>query len=467
MNSIRTHLTLWLLVGSGVLFVAGGLLAYRVVHSALQAEFDYSLRTKVHDLATLTEWDHGRYELEFVEKPMPEFGRSEHPEYFMVQLRDGEMLARSPSLGSAVLALPARIPLEQPVSYALKLPGGMPGRAAAVAVALNGKVLDIVVARDTVRLNHLFHSLAVGFAGTTLLFLLALAFGVKVLVHKGLRPLDVFAGQVVAVDSANLDHRFSSSALPEELRPIAVQLDQLLERIETAFQRERYLTGAMAHELYTPIAELRSLTEVALKWPDDSEASASVVEQAHDIARQMQDLVNALLSLSRCEAGLQKVEFEPVDVAELLDSTCRSYGNSFREKRIAITKSWKPGVVLETDRAMLAAILDNLFRNAAEYTPEGGVLDCLAETTGGGCTVTFTNTQDTLSEADLKHLFEPLWRKDQARTGTSHSGLGLALVDRFCTLLGIRVSAALTTPGRFRIALTVPGREHTNLGDLP
>ena len=466
MKSIRTYLTLWLLLVSGVLFIAGGLLAYRAVHATLLAEFDYSLRTKAHDFATLTERENGRYELEFADKPMPEFRRSEHPEYFMVQLRGGKILARSLSLGTAALDLPDREPAEQPASYSLQLPGGMPARAAAVAVVLDGKLLDIVVARDTVRLNHLFRSMAISFAGTTLLMLLVLAFGLKILVQKGLRPLDVFARQVIAIDSANLDHRFSSPELPEELRPVAAQLDQLLERIQTAFRRERYLTGAIAHELYTPIAELRSLTEVALKWPDDSEASASVVEQAHDIARQMQDLVNALLSLSRCEAGLQKIEFEPVDVAELLAKACRSYESALQKKRMVISKSWKPGLGVETDRAILAAILDNLFRNAAEYTPEGGVLDCLAETTGGVCSVTFTNTQDTLSEADLEHLFEPLWRKDQARTGTSHSGLGLALVDRFCTLLRIRVSAALPKPGLFRITLTIPGREPTNPGDL-
>ncbi|MCK4565242.1 MAG: sensor histidine kinase N-terminal domain-containing protein, partial [Verrucomicrobia bacterium] len=110
MKSMRKDLTWLLLLVVGVLSVGIGYLAYRVVHAAVLSEFDYSLRTKAHDFAALTEWDDDGYDLEFAETRMLEFERREHPEYFQVKIRHGDVLARSPSLGSATLALPDTVP---------------------------------------------------------------------------------------------------------------------------------------------------------------------------------------------------------------------------------------------------------------------------------------------------------------------------------------------------------------------
>ncbi|MCK4565026.1 MAG: HAMP domain-containing histidine kinase, partial [Verrucomicrobia bacterium] len=395
-------------------------------------------------------------DLEFAETRMLEFERREHPEYFQVKIRHGDVLARSPSLGSATLALPDTVPWAEPVSYDLELPGGVRGRAAVMEVVFGGGRLDIVVARDTVRLHRLFRSMALGFTGATLLLLLALALGLNHLVGRGLRPLGIFADQVVSVDEGTLDTRFSLPSLPVELQPIARQLDRLLERIAAGFQRERSLTSAMAHELYTPIAELRSSTEVALKWPDDPEAASAAVGEAHAIALQMQAVVNALLSLSRCEAGLQDIAIEPVEVSSVLEAISGSIAEPLQEKGIASTWTLEPGLLVETNRAMLEVVLSNLCRNVMEYTPRGGRVECCAEAVGGRCVVTLSNTQATLSEADLEHLCDPLWRKDKARSGSVHSGLGLAVAKRFCNLLGIQLAAALPEPGLFRVTLSIP-----------
>ena len=76
----------------------------------------------------------------------------------------------------------------------------------------------------------------------------------------------------------------------------------------------------------------------------------------------------------------------------------------------------------------------------------------------GNAVLTMTNTQNSLSDSDLELLCEPLWRKDKARTGTAHSGLGLTVVDRFCTLLGIQLGIALPEPDRFKVTLTFTGQ---------
>lgn len=455
MNSIRKHLTLLLLLGAGGLSLVGGGLSYRAARAAVLAEFDYSLRTKVHDFSLMAEHEHGEIDLEFAEKSMPEFERTEHPEYFQVTFRTGETIARSPSLASAELILPEPVPSETPEIYRLKLPGGLPGRAAALAVNVEGKWIDMVVARDTVRLDRLFFSLALGFSGATLLLLTLLAIGLLRLVGRGLRPLDTFARQVAEVKPGESAGTFNTPTLPLELRPIAGQLDELLERMAKALERERYLTAAMAHELNTPIAELRIAAELALKWPDDS-TDADTAEAALAIALQMQRVVKALLSLSRCEADLQKMVLSPTDIGEVLEESFQSVAVRLHEKEITISKDWKTGFPVETDRAMLAVVLDNLFRNATEYTPTGGVLEFHTACTEGNGLIALTNTQEMLDESDLESIFDPLWRKDTARTGTAHCGLGLAIAKRFCNQLGIQLTATLPAPDQFRITLSFP-----------
>jgi signal transduction histidine kinase len=483
MKSIRNYLTVVLLLGLGVLCGVAGLVASHLVRKVILREFDYSLRTKAHNLFTLTEREDNGYEFEFSNNPMPEFERAEHPEYYQIRLKDGDSLARSPSLSGRSLPLPGEPLSELPRIYNLTLPNGLPGRAAAIEVVPRwgedsdegdeheedeheeldeqsnrvAEAVTIVLARDTVRLKRVFTGVAAGFSIGTLLILLVIALAIKWVVTAGLRPLDALAQQAVAIQPENLTARFTISSMPIELRPIADQLNRLLERIDLAFQRERYLTAGMAHELFTPIAELRLVTELALKWPEDQEATSAVADNAHAIALQMQHLVEALLSLSRCESGVQEVACESVDVIKLLENTRCSVEEQLETKKIKLT--WEmvaPGICVETDRTMLSVVLSNLVKNAAEYTPEGGLLSCRIISSVEGHEVVVTNTNQDLVAEDLEHLFEPMWRKDKSRTGSSHGGLGLAVAERFCNVLGIQLIATLPEPDQFQITLFIP-----------
>jgi signal transduction histidine kinase len=471
MKSIRSHLTVLLLLGMGLLCSIGGFIAYQVARNVILHEFDYSLRTKVHDLSTLTEREHRGYEFEFSDKGMPEFERKEHPEYYQISDEDGGLLDRSPSLVDQTFPIPDFLLSADPRLYALTLPGGLPGRAAVVKVVprwsgehgeyrteinQNDRSIIIILARDTVRLSEVLRRIAAGFLVGIIMLLFVMVLAIKWVVTTGLRPLDLLADRAVTIRPETLDVRFPLSALPNELRPIAEQLNQLLERIDSAFQRERYLTAAMAHELYTPIAELRSMSEVAIKWPDDPAATSSFATNAHAVALQMQALANALLALSRCESGLQKVESEPVDLVELVNGIFQSINGQLEDRKIERVWDAESAVGVETDRAMLTAVLSNCFKNAAEYTPEGGRISCRIVSSAAGHEVCIANTNASLVSEDLPHLFEPLWRKDKSRTSSTHSGLGLTVTNRFCYVLGIKFTAELGEADCFEVRLVIP-----------
>ncbi len=117
--------------------------------------------------------------------------------------------------------------------------------------------------------------------------------------------------QVRSLDADSLHTRVALVETPREVAPIVDQLNGLLDRLDDSFARERRFTGNVAHELRTPIAELRTLAEVGKKWPEDTASVVGFFEDVNDVAGRMETVIADLLLLARCEAGVERVERTP------------------------------------------------------------------------------------------------------------------------------------------------------------
>jgi two-component system sensor histidine kinase QseC len=243
--------------------------------------------------------------------------------------------------------------------------------------------------------------------------------------------------------------------MPMELLPICERLNDLLARLENSFTRERQFTADAAHELRTPIAELRSLSEVSLKWPDDAEATDLAFQDALQIACKMETIILRLLALARSESGRQLIVLTDVSVAEMVEESWRSFSDRATENRLIVVREISSDLHLRTDHTLFEAIIANLFSNAVEYTPEGGTVRIWAGLQDSWVRLAVSNTVDHLAADDLPNLFERFWRKDAVRTPSEHTGLGLALSKAFAELLGYRLTAELTD-GTLTIALQGP-----------
>jgi two-component system sensor histidine kinase QseC len=229
-----------------------------------------------------------------------------------------------------------------------------------------------------------------------------------------------------------------------------------MDRLQAAFERERRFTANAAHELATPLAELRALADNALRWRNDLEATGRFAADAHEIALQMQRLVEALLGLARCESGRQPVVAERIALSEMLGEIRAGLAPRLAARQLAMTWDTPDGLVLESDRAMCHSIFSNLLDNAVEHTPVGGQIISRLESAPTGFVFTLANTNPGLTPADLPHLFEPLWRKDTARTDRLHSGLGLALAKALAERLGMQIKAGLAENGMFQVVWCLP-----------
>jgi two-component system sensor histidine kinase QseC len=516
MTSIRRRLTLGLLGITVSLSLAVGVLLYTFVRQSLIDHFDASLDAKEGALGGLVKWGPTRgLELDFADQTMPEFSRPTQPEYFELWRQDGSVMERSRSLQGLDLRRPAgHRGATSGASdgagggaehFDLPLPDGRRGRAALVRVVPHyddehgpptaghaplrppeaESRLTLVVARERGEIDYTLRLLLGALAAASALLCGAAAVLVPAVVRRSLRPLGRMAEQAADIDVAHLEYRFPCHGLPPELLPICHRFNDLLGRLDASFKRERRFTADVAHELRTPLAELRSLAEVGLKFPRQSagdgdggaaaegnlaaDASPADYDQAQsfrdtlNIARQMEGVVTVLLSIARAESGQPLAPPSAVRLGDVLRESLRPLAGRAEERGLSVHVDTDSAGTVWADPVLVRSMIDNLLSNAVEHATPGGSVEC--GVTGAAAahevTLTVTNSNDAVSAADLPHVCEPFWRKDAARTDGGHSGLGLSLVASHARGIGAHLRINLTDSGAFRVAVSFPTRPGT------
>ncbi|NLN92878.1 MAG: HAMP domain-containing histidine kinase [Candidatus Hydrogenedens sp.] len=465
MNSLRHRLLLWISISLLIMFLLAGLVLFAYVQHELGLHFDAVLLERATILARTTEQmaDGGLY-FEFLEAELVQHHSADSDEYFQVWTRQGQTMGRSPSLEPG--GLPVSLPLIQdPFFQNLLLPDGRLGRMVVLSFlpheeevpALDTYIMALAIPRTELEtiLSRVLHGLF--FSGLALL--LGLFPGIWLSVNRALQSLDQLGRQTSAIKADDLSFRFPVDKIPRELQPISLRLNDLLHRLQAAFDRERRFTADAAHELRTPIAELKTLAEVGLaETLSDMSEMHPYFEDALAIAQHMELLVSLLLTLSRCQSGQQNIEktFCP-SVRAVLADVWTLHKEEAAARGLNANLEDKNDFSVESDPALLAAIFDNLLSNAVAYTPEGASLWIKTDIRDKGASVIISNTVQGLEESDLPRFFEPFWRKKQTFSSESHAGLGLALVEAYAHLLNIDLSLSLDLSERLLLCrLTFP-----------
>ncbi len=480
MSSIRRRLTWGLLGTLSILILLGGFVLFLTLRKVLIHEFDLTQLAGAEALIALAEQElDGTIELDLPADSRSRFADHPEPEYFQFWFRDGSTLARSQSLGQADLTRRAGADGE-PVMWDLELPDGRRGRALGIeftptlatqdeddetsgdtlALPLRPARLTMVYARGRETLDRVLRTVAVSLAGLGLLLPVCIALVVRALVGRGLSPLKQISEEIRGVEPDSLTHRFTGDRAPEEMLPIITRLNELLGRLEEAFERERRFSSNVAHELRTPISELRTLSEVALRSPNSpglaAEGTRNCFEDVLGIALQMERIVTTLLALGRAQRGDQSLHPEEIDLVALLERTWQPYSRMARQRGMSCRFELPDQAIVSSDPALLASVLTNLFSNAVIHAPPGGKFLCLLRPGPNHNVLTIANTNDTLRQDDLVHIFEPFWQKDPSRSSPDHSGLGLATSAAVAKLLAIEIRVTLADPNLLEVTLTIP-----------
>jgi two-component system heavy metal sensor histidine kinase CusS len=247
--------------------------------------------------------------------------------------------------------------------------------------------------------------------------------------RRGLRPVADITDMARRVRSTTLDRRIVSRGLPAELSALAGTFNEMLDRLEESFNRLGRFSADIAHELRTPVNNLRGEAEVALgqaRTPQEyREVLGSCLEECARLAR----IIDSLLFLARAESPQAQIAREQVDVGRELGAIHDFYEASAGEAGVALQVTCPDGLLAHLDRTLFQRALGNLVANALAHTAAGGTVTLAGFRQDNAVRVEVSDTGCGIPPAHLAHVFDRFYRVDDARSSASgRVGLGLAIV---------------------------------------
>lgn len=441
-RSIRARLTRRLLAGGGALVIAAGLGVYLAMAALLEDQFDDTLIAKSEALVTASEIDEDGFEIDLVIQDFADFGVL-GADHFEMRHPDGRVFARSPSAHGLALPRPATRPdgvviddatladgRRVRVLHRLFTPKDDEARAYADST--------LTVTSPRASIDRALALLAAVLAAVGALALLALVPLVRRGLAHGLAPLTA------------LNHRLrdwrgergfapAPDRLPQELRPLADALTESLDRVARSLDRERRFSAHAAHELRTPLAEIRALAETITRWPDAAAADAAEIVEVCD---RMTRLLGQLAILARAEAGAVDAEpdapLDPAAARAAIDDALAARADAIAARGLHIDTAIITLPPIGND-ALWRSVVDNLIGNAVEHAPAGARVRII--TTADAFAV--LNPAPDLTADDLPRLFERFWRPAGAAHAAAHLGLGLSIARACAARLGATLDATL------------------------
>ena len=266
---------------------------------------------------------------------------------------------------------------------------------------------------------------------------------------RALRPVHQITTAARAASEHNLSARVAPTGPRDELRELAETFDEMLGRLQAAFEGQQRFIANASHELRTPLAVMRATVDVVLDNPDstpgDLRAMAADIRAAVDHA---EHLIGALLILARNERGLTvREETDLATAAEDILDTADLGG-----RRVHATL--EPAVI-SGDPVLAERLIANLVDNAARYNHVGGDIWISTRTMVGSTQLTVANTGPVISEADADRIFQPFQRLSN-RTSHDGFGLGLAIVASIAAIHGGTATARPRGHGGLTVTVTIP-----------
>jgi heavy metal sensor kinase len=293
-----------------------------------------------------------------------------------------------------------------------------------------GKIIGAIeVGRSQGELDALLARMReLGLLGVVLGLIVAWAGG-SFLADRVLRPVDQIRLAAERIGAEDLSLGLEPPATQDELGRLVSAFNNMIERLDRAFQQQQRFTADASHELRTPLTVIRSLADVALSSPPDQaydrRVLASICEESDRLGR----LLESLLVLARADQG-QVLLLDAVDLDDVLLDAAERIALRARQQGIHLQVVPTDGERVMGDASLLTQLLVNLLENAVRHTPAGGqiALSASRAPTTGEVVLTVADSGEGIALEHLPRLFDRFYRVDSARSrGTGGFGLGLAI----------------------------------------
>lgn len=253
------------------------------------------------------------------------------------------------------------------------------------------------------------------------------------IIRRALLPVQKLTNTVQDIQKdADLSRRIGLSVSPEEkqdeIHHLAATFDQMLEKLEESFHREKQFTSDVSHELRTPISVILAQCSICLKDEGLTETQREQILLIERKTRQISGMISQLLTLSRADQGRQQLAKEYLNLSELTEMITEEQQMLADEKQIRIHSDIEPDIFLWVDETFYIRMLINLISNAIYYGKDQGNAYITLHRHPGEIIGTVRDDGIGISAEQLPHIWERFYRADSSRTDGTHSGLGLSMV---------------------------------------
>jgi signal transduction histidine kinase len=271
---------------------------------------------------------------------------------------------------------------------------------------------------------------------------------------------------VAAIIHGDLKHRLPTHLNDDELNTLSRTINGMLDQIELLVHGVRNVSNSIAHDLRTPLAELRSrLEQLSLIRPSGEETYTEIDGAVADVDRVIR-IFDALLRLAEIDAGLRRSGFVSFDVSDLAANAVEFYEPAAELKSIDLKFRTDGPLWISGDPVLLAQALSNLIDNALKYAPQNGAIEvAVRKPDSASAEISVADNGPGIDDAEKSKVVERFYRGDASR-GTPGVGLGLSLVQAVAKLHSSPLELYDQAPG-LRVVLTIPAQEASPAAGAP
>jgi two-component system OmpR family sensor kinase len=271
-------------------------------------------------------------------------------------------------------------------------------------------------------------------------------------------PVAAITGQAKSITPGTVGKRITAHADVAEFTGLVGVLNDMLERLDGALNQQRRMIADLGHDLRTPLTAMRGELEVALRSERRPEEYRSILSSALEEVERLHAISEGVVMLARLEAGELRPELVPVDLHQLAVEAVKRVGARADGWTIDVQTPQHGSTSIWADAKMLSHVFGELIYNAIQHTPPGTKVLVSFEPGDTEISASVSDDGPGIPEHDLPHLFERLYRHDEARSRTAGSGLGLTISAAILAIHEGSISASRSSSGGLEITVSLPRR---------
>lgn len=446
-KSIKFRLTVWYLVAIAVLLIIFGAVAYYLLSKNLFRNLDESLQARVSEIQGNIRMKEGQV-----------FFEQKGNELVMIYKDDGSLWSR---LGPNVRFANFDATVQQAlfgknIFLSASTTEGEEVRLYVAPYNVDSRTrIAIVVGRLPSDVREMLSIFRIVIINSSLIVILLAGLGGMFLAGQTLKPVERIADIARGIGEGDLSRRIDIET-DDELGRLSGTLNVMIERLEGAFNKQRRFVADASHELRTPLAVLQAESTLALDKKRTQPEYRKSLELVSQEVAYMSEIVGKLLSLARSDSGTEPLNFQPVNVMDLLSELFQEVGALAQEKGLQFNLGQTENLTVWGDRLKLRQLLLNILDNAIRYTPSGGSISGSLVRKNGSAVVSIEDTGIGIPAEQLPFVFDRFYRVDKARSSAEGgTGLGLSIAASIAKAHGggIEVESQVGQGTTFRVVL--------------